>query len=143
MVRPDDDEDRSPERGRAAVAGNLEHLRGNIWVAVDEEPAVTGIDRAAARCTAHFVEVGDPLTGRQLTDQGLVDDAPVIVVEVLEAGAVELEVGLLDVAPGVSLKRPPLTPIIYVMKSETYQIFKTRTPCRGFTIHAGSEGATR
>ena len=40
----------------------------------------------------------DPLTGRQLTDQRFIDDAPVIVVEVIEAGAADLEVGLLDVA---------------------------------------------
>jgi len=83
-----------------------------------EEPRGTAVDRPVAATEGVLSEgagdegladagrpgdgdvlvLGDPLTGRQLADQGLVDDAPVIVVEVLEAGAAELEVGLLDVA---------------------------------------------
>lgn len=68
--------------------------------------AVLGPDRLALIWTE---KDGSSRTARRkLTDQRFVDDAPVIVIEVLEAGAADLEVGLLDVAleAGVVVDEP-------------------------------------
>ena len=57
-----------------------------------------GLAGAGGAGDGDVLVLGDPAAGGELADQRLVDLSPRIVVEVLEARARELEVGLLDVA---------------------------------------------
>src|SRR5690606_32870015 len=78
----------------AAVDGAVAAAEGVLGEGAGEE----GLAGAGQAGDGDVLVLHDPVAGGELADQRLVELAAVVVVEILEAGAAELEAGLLEVA---------------------------------------------